>query len=124
MKKLVSHRLSAPLVFGLLLRGAAAGAGQPGSSRSPRPRHRGRASRGGLTTQSFAVAARVLLACAPLPAADLIVQGANSPYSFTSVGVYNNIYVGQSADGTLNQSGGTLYQEDISHDPNPPARPP
>ena len=57
----------------------------------------------------FALAAGALLAASALPAADLVVQGSNSPYPFTTgTAAYTNIYVGQTADGTLNQSGGTL----------------
>ena len=50
-----------------------------------------------------------LAAAARLPAADLVVQGANSPYNYTTgTASYDNVYVGQSANGTFNQTSGTL----------------
>ena len=62
-----------------------------------------------LRVLSFAAALGALAPTVPLPAADLVVQGTNSPYAFTTgTASYDNIYVGETASGTLNQSGGTL----------------
>lgn len=64
-----------------------------------------------LAARFFALA---VLFAAGLPrpgvrAADLTVEGANSPYAFTTgTAAYDNIYVGRTGAGVLNQSGGTL----------------
>ena len=82
MKKLASRRLSAPFVFGLLLRGAAAVAGQPGSCRFPRPRRRGRASRAGWTLALLALAVLsgdALLCTSGLAAPSAVASSSNDP---------------------------------------------
>ena len=110
MKTLASCRLSAPFVFGLLLRSAAAGAGDPGSCRFPRPRRRVRASHAGLTVRSFAVTAGALLAAGSAAAQTLLVDQANgnSPYAVTADQTYTVVHVGDTGIGVLNQSANTF----------------
>ena len=110
MKKLASRRLSAPFVFRLLLRGAAAASDHPGSSRSLRPRRRVRASRAKFTVRGFAVAAGVLLAAGSAAAQTLLVDQAdgNSPYAVTADQTYTDVHVGDNGIGVLNQSANTF----------------
>ena len=71
------------------------------------PRHRRLAALGACLGLG-AAASTALLPTSVWAQNNLVVQGPNSPYTFTTTASYDNVYVGQSANGTLNHLAGVL----------------